>query len=416
MVGFSHRQSPLTVRSQVALNALQAERLAMRLSERGVGEVVTLSTCNRTEVYFWDGDIETVYAEFCEVAKIAPDEFLEYRQTMDGMGVACHLFRVASGLDSAVLGETEIVQQVKDAWASAQRQGHSGSRMDSLFQHGLVTSKRVRSETEISRNVLSTAVLAIREAEARVGSLKSATTVILGAGQIAARVARELGAVDAGNILVLNRTETKALAISELCGARHGSLLDLGDALLVADVVIGALAAPEPALSREVLEAAMAARSGKPLLILDMGVPSNVTTGLVVDGVTVVDIDALSKLAEENFERRYSALPQAFEVLSEELRKFHGILLKRAAGPTIKALVDQAEEVRVQNIEWARRQYPNMSPEQWELLETLSRRLVKGILETPIEQLNGGLAARQHRDLVAQLFGLDATEAVVDAP
>lgn len=403
LVGLSFRSADVNVRSLAALSGERLSRFLALLREHGATEGVVLSTCNRTEVYFVGAEGEAVaglLAQFSglELAALRPHLYVK-----SGVCAACHLFRVAAGLDSAVLGETEIVAQVKSAWRES---SFNGPTIDLVFQRALEASKRVRTETALCRNVTSLGSLAVREAERLAGPLSERGVLILGAGQIAERVAKELKGVGARRVLVLNRTPEHAREFAERFGFAWGSLAELGTALWEADVLFASATAPEPLVTREGLARQMAARAGRPLVTIDLGIPPNVEPGTVHPNLQSLDVDGLSSLSAKNEALRNDAIPDALNILESELERILVALTERQAAPTIKALVEHGEEVRQRTLEWAMEKLPDLDEKQRRVVEDLARRLVLGMLTPPIEEMKRGGLTPEERTAVQRAFRL----------
>ena len=400
MVGLSFRTAPLEVRGRFALDA---RAFAREARERGLRECVVLATCNRLEVYYAGGSASVAVEMLAREAGMAAPALWEHLYEKHCGCAACHVFRVASGLDSAVLGETEIVAQVKAAWGLSREEGMVGPMLDLLVQRALEASKRVRTETDLCRAVTSTASLAVRTVRDRLGGFVGRRAVVLGAGQIARRLVLELR--DAGaEVSVVNRTLTRAEDLAGLAGAEAHPMEALEVEVSRADAAFAAATVAEPILTQEMMARVSARRGGFPLPVVDMGVPPNVEAGVA----NVVDIDALSTQTAEAEGLRLSSLPPALAILEEELAKFHATLAARTAGPTIRALVQRGDEIRTRNVEWARERLSGLSEKEMRVVEEMARRLTIGLLEAPIDGLKGELSAREHRHVVEQLFGLEA--------
>ena len=400
MLGLSFRTAPLEVRGRFAIDARAFLREARA---RGMRECVLLATCNRLEVYYAGGSASTLVGMLAEEAGMDPAALGEHLYEKGCGCAACHVFRVASGLDSAVLGETEIVAQVKSAWAVAREEGAVGPMLDLLMTRALEASKRVRSETDLCRAVTSTASLAVRTVKERLGGLAGRRAVVLGAGAIARRLVLELS--DAGaEVSVVNRTLSRAEDLAGLAGAEAYPLEFLEVEVSRADAAFAAATVPTPILTRDLMARVAARRGGFPLPVVDMGVPPNVETGVP----HVTDIDALSTEIALGEGIRASALAPALAILDAELARFHAALAARTAAPTIRALVQRGDEIRARNVDWARERLSGLSEKEMRVVEEMARRLTIGLLEAPIDGLKGELSAREHRHVVEQLFGLEA--------
>ena len=303
-VGLDFRTADLALRSRAALTGVR------------IPGCVVLSTCNRTEIYFV-GDPPSAVWDWA-------DRFDGLLVRREGIEVARHLFRVVAGLESAVLGEVEIVTQVRAAYAKARPSG----ALDLLFRRAMEAGKRVRTETELTRNVVSVASLAVREAT-RYGSLATAEVLVLGAGGTAERVVKGLRSEGARHVRVLNRTPERARALAEPWGYRWGELSEVEEALHRADVVFGTASTPRPLVNLLTLDRILANRC-EPLTLIDLGLPPNVETGEGLPGLRSVGLDSLTHRCSRNAERRAAAAPGAIRIVDEEVARYEAEWSRRA--------------------------------------------------------------------------------------
>ena len=401
VIGLSYRTAPLDLRGRMSFDRDGARAFLAEVRQHWVEECMVLSTCNRTEIYYTSASERAIIGLLASRAGVSAADLQPHLYLKRGLEAASHLFRVASGLDSAVLGETEIVAQIKQAWQIANDEHMAGAGLGLTLQRSMVVSKRVRTETDLCRGVTSTASLAIQTAARRLGSLSGKRVLVLGAGQIAERLVKELHVLQPAGFQVLSRTQASAQRLADLYGAEAGSLEGLTDALEGADVVFSALTSPEPVITDRTLP------SSGSLFIVDLGVPANVQITEPRAGVESVHIDSLSAECELNGLRRAGAVPAALDILEAELTRLNTDLVSRSASPTIKALVDQAEGIRSQNLDWAMSRLDDLDPRQRKVVEDLSIRIIKGLLQAPIEGLKGELATRDHRQVITRLFQLE---------
>ncbi|HTQ10466.1 MAG TPA: glutamyl-tRNA reductase, partial [Fimbriimonadaceae bacterium] len=352
VIGLSYRTASLVLRGRAGFDEQGARGFLDLLRRHEINEAMVLSTCNRTEVYFAGQDDEQVVRLLASAIKADIDEIRPHLYLKKGLCAACHLFRVVSGLDSAVLGETEIVSQVKQSWKIAEQFGSCGPGLSLLLQRAMEVGKRVRTETELCKGITSTATLAVLQAQAKLGSLEGRKVALVGSGQIAERVCKELTHASLGSLTILNRTVEKAELLSTLYGASARPLGELEEAISEADVVITAVTSNVPLID-DALLARVNLRRESPLLLIDLGVPANIDVAAPVPGVEVVDLDSLSAACSQNLDRRAQSVPVALDLLDGELDRLRSELTMRTASPTIKALVNQAELIRRQNFDWA---------------------------------------------------------------
>lgn len=397
LVGLSYRTADVSIRSRVSLSGDRLERFLDLLREHGIMEAVVLSTCNRTEIYAVGGESDHVVRLLAQSAGMAEAELAPLLYRKAGTCAACHLFRVVSGLDSAVLGETEIVAQVKSAVREA---GYPGPTLELLFQRALAASKRVRTETELCRNVTSLGSLAVREAQKQGGALRNRKVLVLGAGQIAERVAKELKAVGATDVTFLNRTPERAEELARRFGFSAGPLMNLTMELAAADVVFATATAPTPLITAE------NAPAERDTVFIDLGIPANID----LPDARTLDVDELAATCAKNAEARNAAIPSAMGILESELERFLVTLSERRAAPTIRGLVQHGEAVRKQTVDWAMERLPNLTDRERQVVEDLARRLVLGMLTPPIEELKKGGFSPNERAIVERAFRLPSED------
>jgi glutamyl-tRNA reductase len=275
--------------------------------------------------------------------------------------------------------------------------------LDFLFQRAMEANKRSRTESVLSRNVTSTASLAVKAAE----RLVHEKVLVLGAGRLGERVVKELLSAKAANISVLNRTLERAEILAAKAKISAVSLSRLEAELHSADVVFCTLSADVPVMTKALLERAGTGRNGRPLLVVDMGVPRNVEVGLEIPGLTIIELDSLVEMSSANADLRAAAVPGALRILDEELHRFGESLVERSAAPTIKSLVARGEQIKRRNIDWARERLPNLSEKELGIVEEMARRMMLGLLQAPIDGLKSDPIAREHRHVVERLFGLE---------
>lgn len=400
VVGLNHRSTAIDLRSRISGACGDGTALLAKAPEFGLNEVAVLATCNRVEIY-GVGRADAAIDLLSSQTGIPAAELQPHLYVKRGPCSACHLFRVASGLDSAVLGETEIVAQVKKAWREAREARTIGAHIDLVFPRALEASKRVRTETELCRNVTSPFTLGVRRVEESLNGLAGRRILILGAGMVAERVLKDLpGSAEAR---VLNRTYQRALDLSGRYDAVAVESDRLEEELIAADGVFATVGAPTPLLTKELLARVAEARKGRALPIVDFGVPVNVEEGSEGEITTLTH---LTDACAANLENRLAAVPAAMDILEEELVRYEETQAKRRAAPTIRALIEQGEAVKRRNVEWARERLGHLEEREIKIVEEMARRMMIGLLQSPIDRLSGELSAQEHRDVAERLFGI----------
>lgn len=419
LVGTDHRTSPLDLRERVTYAGEAAEELLVHLLARPeVDAAAVVSTCNRTEVYVAPRDDEAAYRAVVDLtfSSRAPELADQGRlYSKRGREAALHLMAVASGLESMVLGEPEILGQVKQAAALCEAVGTGDPVLQRLFRAAVRAGSRARSETAIGTGAVSLGYATVELARAIFNRLDEARIVVAGAGETAAMVTRSLVEKGATRLTLVNRTPERARALVRehaegLPAARVLPFEDRLEAVAAADVVVVATGAPEPIFTAADLSAAMDRRPGKPLLVVDLAVPRNVQpeAGRLAN-VFLHPVDSLDNLIQRNLKRRREEVPRVEEILDEEIVHFLAWYRGLTAEPLIARLQKQAERVRRNELESAIAAFP---PETHEALDRLTRSLVRKILHHPSRRLRGSEGGRPlpHLDLVRELFHLDDEE------
>ena len=408
LIGISYHTASLQIRSQVGVATAGLERLLRRFSEEGFSECMVLSTCNRTEVYFVGGSHAIAEEIIAEASGLSIEDLEPHFYKKAGPCAALHLFGVASGLDSAVLGETEILAQIKDAVSRARQEKCIGRHIDFLVRRSQVVSRRVRTETELCRNVTSVGSLAVRDAGRRVGGFDGKLVVVVGAGKIAERIAKDLILSGEPTSLFVNRTYANAESLASRYGGNSKPLSELEATLEHADVVFTATASDNPILDGEATKRIHTARNGRRLTLVDLGVPANTDRQATSQhNWDVLDMDHLAKRCDQNSGKRIASIPQAMEIMNNELDDYLIECKRRAASPTIEALVKYTEDVKDQNLAWANEKLSHLSEKDLKVVADLAARMAKGFLQSPIQELKEELTTEQHRDTVLKLFQLE---------
>lgn len=416
VAGVSHRTAPIEVREKLAFRPQDALRALSRLRKDGVTrEGVMISTCNRTEVYAVEEGSESI-GPITRILSARLDEdasqFMYVRRDRDA---ASHLFSVASGLDSMILGESQIHGQVKAAWEQCRIE--SGPVLNRMFQSALLASSRAREETGIGRGAASVSSAAVQLAKKIFGGLSGRRAMILGAGDVA-EIALECLLNDGVRVaIVANRTHERAETLAERHGATAMHYEQCWDSLREVDVLICSTASPVPVVTVPRVRDAIMARGDRPLCILDIALPRDVEAAVgELDNVFLYDLDDLRAAAAANLERREEDVPAATHIIEQEAHKYWEWVAGLAAVPVVREFRDEMERIRTAELAAALRHFGPLSAEQMEALDHFSRALMNKFLHEPSVRLKA--AASNGRglgvvDAARYLFALEDQETTI---
>lgn len=410
VLGVSHRGAPVDVRERLAFRAAEVVPSLERLREEsGVREGVLLSTCNRTELYLVEGDAECAEAGWALLGERLGGDARGYGYVRRDRDAAAHLFRVAAGMDSMVVGEAQIHGQVRDAWEASRPT--SGTVLNRLFQTALLTGGRVRSETELGRGAMSVSSAAVQLAKKIFGTLAGRRAMVLGAGEMAELALASLQQEGVRAAVVANRTFDRAVSLAAQYGATAVQYDDAWDALADVDLLLCSTAAPRPVVSAERVRTAVARRGDRPLCILDIAMPRDVDPAVArLDNVFLYDLDDLQAVVSSNVERRRSELPAAETVIGEEVEKYWQWVAGLAAVPVVTRFRDEMNRVRERELQQALRRLGDLTPEQRSAVEHFSQALMNKFLHEPTVRLRAAAANGRGLgvvDAARYLFALD---------
>jgi glutamyl-tRNA reductase len=397
LIGVNHKTAPIELRERIAISREELPEATRALAAvPGVSECMIVSTCNRVEILAAvespDTDlIAFVHRHFGLDPAILAPHIYEHR---DQQAVR-HLFRVAASLDSMVVGEPQILGQVKDAFAVARSSGTISGQLEHLPQSAFAAAKRVRTETAIGSNSVSIASVAVELARKIFGSLNGRTVFLVGAGKMSELAARHLVQQGAGAILVTNRTQERARQLAEPFNGRVIPFDQLYEAATEADIVISSTGAPHPIFRREHGQAFMHRRRNRPMFFIDIAVPRDVDPAMnKVDGVFVYDIDDLQAVAASHMAERSAQAGDAETLIAAEVERFHQRRRTVNVAPAIVTLQRQAEEIRQAELRRIQARLGPLSAEQLAAVEALTRGLVNKFLHPPMQALKQ--AAREN--------------------
>jgi glutamyl-tRNA reductase len=388
ILGINHKTAPVALREKVAFteDRLGAALLTLR-QELGVAEALILSTCNRTEVY-WSGTASgSQLSQWLERHHGNDLDLAASLYVHQESRAIEHTFSVASGLDSMVLGEVQILGQLKDAYRIAQESGSTGPILNKLFQAAFSAAKRVRTETRIGANAVSLASATVSLARRVYADLSAHNVLLVGAGDMNALTARHFISAGIKRMVIANRTLEKAQSLAGELNVHAAPLTDLDKQLAEADIVISCTASPEPLISKGAVEAAIRARRRRPIFMVDMAVPRDIDPRVAeLEDVYLFSIDDLQQLVDENIQQREVAAGGARLLITEEVARFLAESRAQDAGPAIRALRQQADGIRQQTVEQARRMLAAGKSTD-EVLDYLANTLTNRLLHAPTQAL-----------------------------
>jgi glutamyl-tRNA reductase len=388
-LGLNHRTAPLDVRERVAFSP-DAIGHALRdlLARPKVKEAAILSTCNRTEVYVHGTEPQPVVTWLEEFHHVPKDTLAPYVYTLPKERAVSHAFRVASGLDSMVLGEPQILGQMKQAVRHAEAAGALGLVLNRLFQRTFAVAKDVRTQTDIGSASISMAAASVKLAERIFPSIAEQRLLFIGAGEMIELTATHFAAKQPKSITIANRTLERGRQLAERFGAEAITLNEMPDALPRFDIIVTCTASTLPILGKGLLERVVKARRHSPIFIVDLAVPRDVEREVAeLDDVFLYSVDDLSNIVRDNLQIRKEAVVQAEQMIATQTESFLRWLEGRAVVPTITAIHSHHEELRAAELERAKRMLQTGAPPE-QVLEALSRGLTNKFLHAPTQALN----------------------------
>jgi len=385
----NHRTVPLDLLERMTVTSSGLPKaLADLVGRDHVSEAVVLSTCNRTEVYASVERFHGAYADVREflsgLAHLPPEAFGDHLYAHYDEAAADHLFTVAAGLDSAVLGESEILGQVRTAWERALEEEATGPSLNMLFRHALEAGKRARTETAIGQKVTSVSTAAVAMAQERLGSLEGRAVLVVGAGEMGEGMVRALIDAGARSVRIANRTWQRAVDLAEAVGATPIHLDDVGPALTEVDLLLTSTGATSIILEHADIAPIVEQRAGRPLLIVDIAVPRDVDAGAGdLPGVTLLDMDDLRAHAESGLADRRREVGAVRAIVDDEVARYLERSSAREVAPLITALHQRAEELREAELARQQRHLADLTDEQRAAVEAATRAALAKVLHTP---------------------------------
>jgi glutamyl-tRNA reductase len=415
VLGLNHRTVPLDLLERVTIDDSRLPKALHDVMSRDhVSEAVILSTCNRTEVYVVAEKFHPAYAELrsflSELAMVAPDELADHLYVHDGADAATHLFGVAAGIDSAVVGEAESLGQVRHAWERAQEEEAAGPQVNLLFRHAIEVGKRARTETEIGRHVASVSSAAVAMAAERLGSLEGRSILVMGAGEMGEGMVKSLAANGVTDIRIANRTWARAEDLAERVGGHAIRLVDLDASLVEVDLLLTGTGASSMLIEHSDVARVMERRDGRPILVVDVAVPRDVDPSSAdLPGVTLLDMDDLRAFAEAGQAERRREITVVRSMIVEEVERFLAVNSAREVAPLVAALREGGEDVRRAELERFRSRLGELDDRQLEAVEALTHGIVAKLLHQPTVGLKaaaGTPKGERLADALRDLFDL----------
>ena len=415
--GINHKTAPVDIREKVAFAPEKMEQALLECIDKGeVNEAAIVSTCNRTELYFNvltddknENDITPQLNWFCQYHHLNVEDVKPYLYTHSNNDAVQHILRVASGLDSLVLGEPQILGQIKDAYSTANHAGTIGRQLNRLFQHTFSVAKQVRTDTAIGASPVSVAFAAVSLSKRIFADLSQHTALLIGAGETTELVARHLADQGLSKMIVANRTVERAQTLAKNFNAEAIALSDMPDRLVEADIIIASTASQLPILGKGAVERALKQRKHRPIFMVDIAVPRDIEPEVgELDDVYLYTVDDLHEVIEEGRNSREEAAKQAEEIIENQVDHFMGWLRSLEGVDTIRAFREQAEEKRDEQLAQAHKQLAaGKDPEQ--VMNELARALTNKLIHEPSAQLNQA-AYSGRKDLLdnaRELFNLE---------
>ena len=415
VAGLNHRTAPLEVREQLAFEEDKLREILVDLHAAGIlTELMIVSTCNRVEVYgIAEAPGEARAAAFrhlCRQRGVELEQVEPLLYTKTDVEAVQHAFRVAASLDSMVVGEPQILGQVKDAFTIAQSCRTVGPALHRLWTKAFAVAKRVRTDTDVARFAVSVSFAAVELAKKIFGGLEGRSVLLIGAGEMGELASRHLVDQGAFPIYIANRTWSRAQDLARSLAGTAVPFAEIEATMGTVDIVVTSTGAPEPIVRRDIVQRVMHARRARPLFFVDIAVPRDVEPGVnSLDNVFCYDVDDLKQVVDANLRERMREAQRAEAMIRGEVDRFAAALLEGEVVPTIVSLRERLESIRQAEVAKALARLPGASDETRQVVEALSTSIVNKILHTPITKLRESSRSghgRSWTELVHELFGL----------
>lgn len=412
-VGISYHEAPIEVREKVTFNHETArEGMRALLSYAAISESVIVSTCNRTEIY---AVVEDVHKGVQSITYFLENRFhmaheteKSYFTSLSDEEAVGHLFRLTSGLDSMIIGETQILGQVRGAFANAQSAKTTGKILNELFKRTITFAKHVHQHTDIGRHAVSVSYVAVELAKRTLGGIKNKHVVIIGAGEMGELSMKNLQGAGAGELTVMNRTLERAKALANTFGAHAVSYSHLTETISTADIVITSTASSQAVLTHERLHGIMEKRNGKPLCLIDLAVPRDIDPKVKeLDHVSLYDMDDLQLITGENMATRKKAAQKVARDITKERTSFYSWMRMRDAVPAIKALKEKSTRVQASVLTSIKQKIPDLTERETKVIAKHLQSVAHQLLNEPIEKVKTMGHSKDGLALFEDIFGLN---------
>lgn len=415
VVGVNHHTAPVGLLERLAVTHEQLPKVLHSLALRDhLDEAVVLSTCNRTEIYARSTHFHPAVSDVSEfLTDRAGDgivEVGEHLYTFHDDAAVTHLFGVSAGVDSMIVGEGEILGQVREAWRAAEEARTIGQTLSRVFKQAFEVGKRSRTETDISRHAVSVSSAAVALAKNKLGTLEHRSVLVIGAGEVGEGMAVALAGAGVSEVIVANRTPARAEALAERIGGRAIPLTEVRRHLVDADVLLASTGAVDVVIERDEIELLMAERKGRAMLIVDVAVPRDVDPGVRdVFGVELLDMDDLKAFSARSMQQRAMEVTKVRAIIAEELHRYRTERSARTVAPLISALRARAENIRDAELDRHRSKLDALEPETRKLLDILTQGVVNKLLHEPtvrVKDAAGTVRGELYADALVELFAL----------
>ena len=389
LVGLSHKTAPVEIRERLAFSSDAVRNALTALTgRRDVNEALILSTCNRVEVVAQSADDDMIREFLCDFHQIPHDSVAKHLYSFRNADAIRHVFRVTASLDSMVIGEPQILGQVKEAYRIATDAGTVGTHLTALMNRAFAVAKKIRTETSISQSAVSVSYAAVELARKIFGDLSGKTVMIIGASKMGELAAKHLKRAGASSVLVTNRTFERAVEMAKVFEGAAVPFEHFTDHMVGADIVITSTGAPHFIIPKNLAEQVIHRRKNKPIFFIDIAVPRDIEPAVnQIDNAFLYDIDDLQQVIDANLKERLKEAMRAEEIVDHEVQAFCLRMQGRDIVPTIVELREGLEKLRRDEIERNRRHLKDLSPQQQAAVDQITKAIINKILHPPIEQL-----------------------------